>query len=63
VQPLPVNLSAEHAPFFRHPNRLKHVKQGDHKTKDLLASKRSMKLSYQVEIAPQMNEEVKLPLS
>jgi hypothetical protein len=50
-----VNQSAEHAPSFPHPNKLKHVKPGDHKTKDLLASKRSKKLSYPVEIAPQMN--------
>jgi hypothetical protein len=58
-----VNLSAEHAPSCRRPSKLKHVKPGDHKTKDLLALRRLMKLSCQVEIAQQMNVEVKLPLT
>jgi hypothetical protein len=63
VQPLLESQSAEHAPSFRLLNKLKHVKLGDHKIKDPLASKRSMKLSYQVEIAPRMSEGVKRQLT
>jgi hypothetical protein len=63
VQPLLESQSAERAPSFRLLNKLKHVKPGGHKIKDPLALKRSMKLSYRVEIVLQMNVEEKRQLT